>query len=698
MSHTEQSAAPVARRQPHSITTHGDIRVDDYHWLRERTDPDVIAYLEAENAYTDAAMAHTHALQQTLYREMRNRIQERDQSVPVQIDNYFYYHRLEEGQQYRIYCRKHGSLDAPEEVLLDQNALAAGQAFCRLGAFRISPDHRLLAYSLDTTGRESYTLRVKDLASGKLLPDEIPNTYYGLEWGNDNRTLFYTTRDAALRPHKLLRHRLGGDPAHDALLHHEMDELYFLSLGKSKSRQFLFLTLKSKVTSEVWYIPANAPDAAPAVIHPREQNVEYRVEHHHALGQPNRFFITTNDQARNFRVLTAPVDAPYKSNWREWLPHREAVKVDRVEPFRDHIVVHERAGGLRQIRITRLSTDESHCIQFPEPVYTVDPGPNPMFDSHLLRFTYTSLTTPETVFDYNMNDRSRVQRKQKPVLGGYDPAAYETQRFFAPARDGAQIPISLVRRTDAPRDRTGPLLLYGYGAYGASMDPAFNSDRVSLLDRGITFAIAHVRGGGEMGRAWYEKGKFLQKKNTFTDFIACAEYLVDLGYTTPAQLVAEGRSAGGLLMGAIANMRPDLFAGIVAGVPFVDVINTMLDPSIPLTVTEYEEWGNPNDPVYYAYMRSYSPYDTIEAKAYPHILATAGLNDPRVQYWEPAKWVAKLRALKIDGNLVLLKTNMGAGHRGSSGRFDYLGEKAFEYAFILHVLGLADREEKRQSD
>ncbi len=684
---------PRAAIDPKTITTHDDVRVDDYFWLRERENPDVIAHLEAENAYTQALTGHTDALQKTLYQEMRGRIKEEDLSVPAKHGDYYYYSRTEEGAQYPIYCRKYGTLDASEEVLLDQNKLAAGHDFMRLGAYNVSPDHRLLIYATDTSGGESYTLHVKNLETGAVLPDEIPNVYYGTAWGNDNQTIFYTLHDEALRPNRLMRHRLGDDIANDVLVHQEDDEMYFLGVYKTKDDAHIMLRLSSKITNEVWFIPADAPESAPTVIHPREHGVEYRVEHHNSAQYGDRFIITTNDNALNFRVMEAPVATPGKEQWSELIPHRNDVKLDYVESFRHHLVLCGRAEGLSQMWVMSLDpakTDQvaTHRMDFPEPVYDVWPHSNPDFESAVLRFSYTSLTTPDSVYDYHMSDQSHELKKRKEIPSGFDPDLYEAQRLYATANDGTQIPISLVRRKNMPQDQPAPTLLYGYGSYGASIDPSFNANRFSLVDRGMTFAIAHVRGGGEMGRAWYEDGKFLAKKNTFTDFIACAEHLITEGYTTPAQLVAEGRSAGGLLMGAITNMRPDLFAGIVAGVPFVDVINTMLDPSIPLTVIEWEEWGDPNDPVYYDYMKSYSPYDNVEAKAYPNILATAGLNDPRVQYWEPAKWVAKLRKIRTDDNRLLLKTNMGAGHGGSSGRFDYLEEVAFDYAFLLDVLGI----------
>lgn len=680
---TASLTAPVAAKQPKRIEAQGDVRIDDYFWLRERENPAVRSYLEAENEYTAAVMGHTQALQATLFQEMRGRIQERDASVPEQIGAYFYYHRYEEGKQYPIYCRKQGSLDNVEEILLDQNEVAAGHDFCHLGIYQISPNHGLLAYSVDYEGNERFVLHIKDLATGETLPDAIPDTFYSVEWAADNHTIFYNKQDAAWRPYKVFRHQLGDDPSQDPLVMHEPDDAYWLQIAKTKDQRYLLLDLHSSMTKEVWFIPAEQPTAAPTVIHPREHKLEYSVEHH-----SGNFLITTNWEAENFRVMTAPVATPGKAYWQERIPHRPTVKVDAVEPFANHWVLHEREAGLRQLRIIDLHTNAEHLVKSPEPAYTYGRHANPDYQSNWLRFTYTSLTTPNTVYDYDMAAQTRVFRKQEAVLGGYDSSQYETLRLMATARDGTQVPISLVRRKEIPTDQPQPMLLYGYGSYGASMDPTFNASRISLLDRGVTYAIAHIRGGGEMGRQWYLQGKLLHKVNTFTDFIDCAEYLVDQGYTAPDRLTAMGRSAGGLLMGAIVNDRPDLFRAVIAGVPFVDVMSTILDPTIPLTVIEWEEWGNPHKPEEYAYMRAYSPYDNLEAKAYPHLLATAGFNDSRVQYWEPAKWVAKLRTLKTDNNRLLLKTNMGAGHSGASGRFDYLKETAFEYAFLLDALGI----------
>ena len=665
---------------------HGDVRVDHYHWLRERDNPAVIEYLEAENTYTKAVLAHTEELQGELFAEMKSRIQETDESVPVAHGGYFYYYREEEGKQYRLYCRKQGNMEAAEQVLIDLNAEAEVHDYLRMGNYAVSPDHSLLAFALDTNGAETYTLRVKDLESGELLPDRIENTYYGLEWGNDNRTLYYTTLDQAQRPYKLHRHRLGDEISADEVVYREQDERFFLRVYKAKSTRYIFCALESAVTSEVHALDADDPSAQPRLLQPRVQDMEYYVTHHRDEAGEERFFIVTNWAAENFRVMEAPVHASARENWREVLPHRQQVMVERVEPFQDFLVVWEREGGLTHISIHDCKGATVHRIEQPESVYTVSPGQNPEFSSRTLRYHYTSLVSPRTVFEYRMTDRTRTLRKQDEIEG-YDPAAYTTKRMWATAPDGVQVPISLVCPADLKQNGRNPCLLIGYGSYGLSYDPSFSSSQVSLLQRGFVVAFAHSRGGGEMGRQWKEDGKYLQKKNTFTDFIACAEHLVAEQYTSSQRLVISGRSAGGLLMGAVTNMRPDLFAGVVAGVPFVDVVNTMLDPTIPLTVIEWEEWGNPNDPAFYHYIKSYSPYDNVAAKDYPAILATAGLNDPRVQYWEPAKWVAKMRAHKTNDKPLLLKTEMGAGHFSQSGRYDSLKETAFEYAFMLDVVG-----------
>lgn len=674
---------PIAKVEPKAFTLHGDTRVDNYYWLRERSNPEVLAYLEAENRYTAAMMKPTEALQETLYRELLGRVKETDQAAPEKLKDYFYYTRTEAGLAYPIYCRKKGSLEAPEEILLDQNSLAAGHSFCELGVFEVSPNQQLLTYSVDTSGAETFTLYIKDLKSGELWPEQIPNTYYTLAWANDNQTFFYTILDEAKRPYQLYRHTLGTDPKSDVLIFHEADETFNLFIFKTRSRGYLLLYLKQNTTSEVHYLPAGQPTGQFQVIHPRQHGLEYRVDHH-----GDQFFILTNDQAKNFRVMTVSTAAPAKENWREVIPHQAEVKLDELLAFQDHLVLFERAQGLPQIRVIHLVSGETHHIEFAEPAYTITSQGNREFDTSWLRFGYSSLVTPDSAFDYEMNSRTRTLIKQEEVPSGYNPAQYQSERIFATAGDGTAIPISLVYKKGLVKDGNNPLLLHGYGAYEASMDADFVARRLSLLERGFVFAIPHIRGGGEMGRQWYEQGKLLHKRNTFTDFIACAEQLIAEKYTSPEKLAIFGVSAGGLLMGAVTNLRPDLFKVVVARVPFVDAINTMLDSAIPLTTSEYEEWGNPNDKVYYDYIKSYSPYDNVEAKAYPHLLVTAGWHDPRVQYWEPAKWVAKLRTLKTDQNVLLFKTDMEVGHGGPSGRYAYLRETAFIYAFVLNRLGL----------
>ena len=675
---------PVARTVPRAHTIHGETRIDEYFWLRNREDPEVLAYLEAENRYTEAVMRPTEALQERLFGEMRSRIRECDLSVPERIDGWLYYHRTEQGTQYPIYCRRPVGSEDAEEILLDLNPLAVGHAYFRLGAYEVSPDHRLLAYAVDTSGAESFSLYVKDLATGVLLAETIVNVSASVAWANDSRTLFYIVLDEARRPCRLHRHRLGSNPADDALVHFEADESYFMDIGRSRSNRWLLLELASHSTSEVRFVDADTPEQPFRVLEPRRAGVEYSVAHH-----GDRFFITTNDSAPNFRLVSAPVDDPSRANWTEVLPHRPDVRVDGADAFRGHLAVWERAEGLRRVRVLDLATGGDHLIAFPEPVYTVRPHDNPEFDTTLLRFAYTSMVTPGSVVDYDMSARSWTVLKQTEVLGGYDKERYRTERRFATAADGTRIPISLVYQL--PLERPGgprPLLLNGYGAYGICYEPAFSSSSLSLLDRGFVIAIAHVRGGEEMGRPWYEAGRLRNKPNSFTDFVAAAEHLVAEGLTSPERLAISGGSAGGLLMGAVTNLRPDLFRAVLAEVPFVDVVNTMLDASLPLTVIEYDEWGNPNDPEAYACIRAYSPYDNIRATDYPHMLVTAGLNDPRVAYWEPAKFTARLRARKTDANRLLLRTNMGAGHGGASGRWDHLREIAFKYAFVLDVLGV----------
>ncbi len=671
---------PIAKIVPQEITLHGDTRVDNYAWLRDRNNPEAIAYLEAENQYTEQVMAPLQPLQDTLYREILGRIVETDLSVPVKRDDYFYYTRTEEGKAYAIYCRKRGTLDAPEEILLDGNALAEGQKYFRLGNFSISPDHRLLAYSTDVEGDEAHTIFVKDLATGELLPDRIRNTYYSLEWANDNRTFFYTVLDAARRPYRVLRHQLGGTT--DELVYEETDARFSLGIGKTRSRRFLLLHLGSALTSEVRFQDANDPLGTFQVMLPRRQDVEYDATHHGEF-----FYIRTNENAKNFRLLRTPAAHPSRDHWEEVIPARSGVTIEGVDSFEDYLIVYERERGLEKICVRDSGGAISHYVEFPEPVYTVGASGNAEYRTKTLRFVYTSLVTPASVFDYNLETRQRELKKQYEVKGGYDASQYQSERIFAKAPDGVEVPISLVYRRGFEKNGQGAMLLYAYGSYGHSIDPGFSSDRLSLLDRGFAFAIAHPRGGAELGEEWHDQGKLLAKKNTFTDFIACAEHLTANRYTSRDRLAIMGGSAGGLLVGAVLNMRPDLFHAAVAKVPYVDNLNTGLDPTLPLTISEYEEWGNPEQKEPYDYIKSYSPYENVAPRNYPTLLVTAGLNDPRVSYWEPAKWVAKLRNMKKDKNILLLKTNMGSGHFGPSGRYEHIKEIAFDYAFLLWALG-----------
>lgn len=681
----ESIIPPVARKIPKIDTIHGDILVDNYFWLKERENPEVMEYLNAENEYTSEMMKHTEEFQEKLYEEMLSRIQETDLSVPEKVDSYYYYKRTEQGKQYPIYCRKKWSLDHDEEILLDQNVLAGRYEYLEIGALKVSPDHSLLAYSVDTTGSEHFVLYIKDLRTKELSNEHLSNTGYSIAWTNDNKTLFYTTLDNAKRPYKLHRHILGNDQTEDEMVYHEPDDLFWLGVSRTKDGKYLLMDMGSHTTTETHFLNADKPDDEFQLLYQRMQDIEYYVEHH-----GETFLILSNENAKNFKLVQVSESDPDKKNWIEVIGHRDSVKIDGFDVFKNFIVLSERKNGLEQISIINVTDNTTHYVDFPEPTYTFWFGKNKDYASDLLRFTYMSLVTPKSVFDYDMLTRKRDLKKQYEVLGGYDPDTYESQRIFALAPDSTWIPISLVYKKGIVMDNRNALFLTGYGAYGGSFDPYFSSNRLSLLNRGFIYAIAHIRGGGEMGKYWHEQGKMLDKINTFTDFIACSEHLIEQGYTSKEKLVISGGSAGGLLIGTVANMKPDLFKIIVADVPFVDLINTMFDPSLPLTVLEYEEWGNPKNEEYYRYMQSYSPYDNVTAQNYPHILITAGLNDTRVMYWEAAKWTAKLRALKTDENLLLLKTNMDTGHLGASGRYDYLKDIAFEYVFILDVLGLKD--------
>ncbi|MGE3620860.1 MAG: S9 family peptidase [Acidimicrobiia bacterium] len=694
---------PVAPRRPHALVAHGDERVDDWYWLRSdgRDDPEVLAHLAAENAHTAAGLAHTEGLQARLFEEIRARIKETDLSVPHRKGRHWFYSRTEEGRQYPVMCRTAVEPAVPlpdgepvpgEEVLLDLNLLAGESDYFSLGAFDLSPSQDLLAYATDHDGSERYTLRVRDLRRGEDLDDVVADVTYGTAWAGDGH-LFYVRQDATQRPYQVWRHRIGEDPATDALVYEDLDERFFVGVGLSLTERFVHISSGSKVTSEEHVIDVADPTGSPRCLAPRQQGVEYDAVHapHPVAG--DRFLITTNrDGAVNFKVVTAPVEATDPSAWTELVPHRPDVKVEGMAAFAGHWIRFERRAAVRRIVVVDPAAGTERELPMDEEVYATGPATNAEFATSTLRFSYTSLVTPSTLYDEDLATGERTLLKQAEVLGGHDPSAYATGRLWARAADGTEVPISFVHRAGLDLDGTNPCLLYGYGSYEASMDPGFSSLRLSLLDRGFVFAIAHVRGGGELGRPWYEDGKELHKTNTFDDFVACAEHMVAQGYTRPDRLVARGGSAGGLLMGAIANRRPDLFAAVVAEVPFVDCLTTMLDETLPLTVTEWEEWGNPvEDPAVYAYMKAYSPYDNVAAYAYPAVLATAGLNDPRVSYWEPAKWVQKLRASTTGERPVYLKTEMGAGHQGPSGRYDAWRDEAFVYAFVLDALGLAAR-------
>ena len=675
---------PVAQRSLRMETLHGHARMDFYYWLREKTNPAVRAYLEAENVYCDAIMKPTEALQERLYREILSHTKETDLEVPYLERGWYYYTRTEEGRQYSIYCRKRNSLDAPEEITLDLNELAKTEKYLQLGEFEVSDDGNLLAHSLDRTGFSDYTLQIKDLRSGQVLPERIERAR-NAAWAADNRTLFYTVQDDAKRPYRLYKHQLGTDLAQDQLVFEEKDERFSLSIARSRSRRFLFLNLGSLTTSEVHYLPADQPDGTWKIIAPRRQDHEYDVDHH-----TDFFYIRSNDKGRQFRLVKAPVADPSEAHWQEVVPHRPDVMLEEAYFFARHYVLLEREAGLPHLRITDLQTGESHRVTFREAAYSVFARANPEFDTTLFRYGYQSLLTPDSVFDYDMEQRQPKLLKQREVPGGYNPARYRTERIHVTASDGTLVPVSLVSRIDVTRDGRAPLHLTGYGSYGIPYWITFNAARLSLLDRGVVCAFGHIRGGGDLGKSWHDAGRMMNKRNTFTDFIAVAEHLIKERYADKSRLVISGGSAGGLLMGAVVNMRPDLFKAAIADVPFVDVINTMLDQSLPLTVGEFEEWGNPRKPDEYAYMMTYSPYDNLRAQRYPAMLVKTSFNDPAVMYWEPAKYVARLRTLKQDSNVLLFKTNLSGSHGGSSGRYDRFRELAFDYAFLLSQLGIHD--------
>jgi oligopeptidase B len=672
---------PIAEKEPKTITVHGDSRVDDYFWLREKTSPKVMEYLRAENAYADAVMKPTTTFQDALFKEMVGHIKEDDDTAPSRRGEYFYFTRTVRGQQYPIYLRKKGTLTASEEVLLDLNELAKGHSFMALGTFSPSDDGRLLAYSTDSTGYRQFTLRVKDLSTGALLPDTAERVG-GIEWAADNKTLFFTTEDAVTkRSDKFFRHAIGSRTSD--LVFEEKDELFDVALDRTRDRAVIVLQSVSKTSTECRYLPADTPTAPLTVIVPRTPNHEYDVEH-----RGGRFYIRTNKDAKNFRVVTAPVASPSDAHWTELVGHRLDVKIERIDPFADHLVLSEWENGLQQLEVIDLKSRERHRVEFPEPVYAASIGQNYVFGTSTLRYNYQSLVSPPSVFDYDMTSRRATLVKQTEVPGGFDRANYTSERVLATASDGTKIPISVVFRTGARRDGSAPLLLYGYGSYGASVPPTFASSRLPLLDRGVVYAIAHIRGGGELGEPWRDAGRMMNKINTFTDFIASADHLVAQKYTSTDRLVIQGGSAGGMLVGAVVNMRPDLFKAVIAQVPFVDILNTMLDATLPLTTSEYIEWGNPNEKPAYDYMARYSPYDNIRKQAYPAMLVKVSINDSQVPYWEGAKLVAKLRTTKTDSNALLLKVNFGAGHGGASGRYDALHETAFNWAFALWQMGI----------
>jgi oligopeptidase B len=678
---------PKAQVIPKELTIHGQTRVDNYYWLSERDNPKVLEYLKAENAYALAVLKPTEALQEKLYKEIVGRIKQTDLSVPYRSEGYFYYTRFEEGKDYPVYCRRKGSLEAAEEVLLNVNEMAQGHGYYSVGGLSVSPDGNLISFGVDTVSRRKYTLRFKDLRTGQVLPDAIVNTTGSAAWAADNKTVFYTQiDDTTLRPQKIYRHVLGRPVDADKMVFHEADETFNTSVYKSKSKKYIFIASEQTLSTEFRFIPADQPEAEFKVFQPRTRDLEYSVDHYR-----DKFYVRTNLDAKNFRLMTAPLDKTGKESWVELVPHRPDVLLEGFELFKGALVLEERKNGLIQVRIMPWDKKTAdHNLDFGEETYAAYLDANPEFDTEWLRYSYESLTTPASIYDYNMVTREKKLLKREEVLGGFDAASYQAERHYATARDGVKVPVSLVYRKGFVKDGRAPCLLYGYGSYGASTDADFSSARLSLLDRGFVFAIAHIRGGQEMGRTWYEDGKLLKKKNTFTDFIDCAEFLVAQKFTDPGRLFAEGASAGGLLMGAVVNMRPDLFKGVIAGVPYVDVITTMLDKSIPLTTGEFDEWGNPENREYYDYMLSYSPYDQVAAKNYPALFVTTGLQDSQVQYFEPAKWVAKLRALKTDGNPLILWTNMEGGHGGVSGRFRRLKQTAMEYAFMLDLAGIKE--------
>ena len=681
---TKNIDIPVATKKPKELTIHGDTRQDPYYWLNERENPEVIDYLTAENDYLDTMLSHSKGFQEKLYNELVGRIKQTDMSVPFKENGYYYITRYEEGQEYPIHSRKKGTLEATEEIMLDVNQLAKGFDYYAVGGRSVSPDNKLLVYGEDTLSRRIYTLRIKDLTTGKMLADVIPNTGGGATWAEDNKTIFYVTKDSTLREYRVWKHKIGTPSSADALVYEEADETFGAFVYKTKSKKYIVIGSYSTMSQEYSFLDATNPDGKFTVFQKRVRGLEYGIEHFNDI-----WYVRTNKDAKNFRLMKTPVGATGQENWTEVIPNRSDVLLEGMDVFKDYLVLSERKGGITQLRVMP-TTGQEHYIEFGEKAYVAMTSVNPEFDTDVLRLNYQSMTTPNTTYDYNMKSKEKTMLKQQEVLGGFNTSDYRSERIMVKVRDGVEVPVSIVYHKDTPIDGTSPCLLYGYGSYGASMDPSFSMSRLSLLNRGFVFAIAHIRGGEEMGRQWYEDGKLLNKKNTFTDFIDCGKYLAANKYADPKRLFAMGGSAGGLLMGAVVNMAPDMWAGVIAAVPFVDVVTTMLDESIPLTTGEFDEWGNPKDKTYYEYIKSYSPYDNVEAKSYPPMLVTTGLHDSQVQYWEPAKWVARLREMKTDHNPLLLHTNMEAGHGGASGRFKQFKETALEYTFLLDLAGKMD--------
>lgn len=687
---TSKTHQPSAPKRPHPLTSHGVTRIDDYYWLRDKEDPETLKYLHSESDYLEEVMGHTQSLRDALFSEMKERIQETDTTVPEKRGDFFYYERTEAGKQYPIFCRKAGSLDAPEEILLDQNQLAEGKSFCGISGFVPSPDGTKLAYLVDFGGREIFEIYIKDIASGEYFPEVLENISgsayerMGVEWANDSKTIFYITLDETLRPYKLFSHVVGSAQKEDVLVLHEEDETYYLFCNKTRDDVFITTYHYSTNTREFRFMDANDPASELKILQPRIEGLDYNAAHHNG-----KFFIVHNENAKNFKVSVAPVENPGKENWKDVLPHREDVLVEGMDTFEKYVVIHERKGGLKQYRISAVDgLSDVRYVEFPEPTYSVYPESNVDFETNLLRLRYSSLITPFTIVDVHM-DTGEWDVKKEDVIHGLDKKNYAMERIHATAPDGTQVPLSIAYRKDLQKkDGTNPALMYGYGSYGATIDPYFDSNRFSLLDRGFVYAIAHIRGGYDMGREWYEQGKMEFKRNTFTDFIACGEHLIKEGYVAKDKLAIQGGSAGGLLVGACMTMRPDLFKAVIAKVPFMDVVTTMEDASIPLTTQEYDQWGNPEDKAMFEYMMSYSPYNNLRKTDYPNLLITTGLNDPRVSFWEPAKFTAKLRELKTDDNLVLFYVNYDSGHAGASGRYDYIKEIALDFAFLMDRLGV----------